>query len=121
MRYVDCYLLAVPKNKLKEYQKIAKKAGQIWKKYGALEYMECAGDDLTSEWSTLTFPQMVQAKPGETVIFSFVVFTSRKHRDEVNAKVFKDPYMSPENQKDKEMPFDMKRMAYGGFEGIVDE
>lgn len=120
MRYVDGYLLPVPTKNLKTYKKIATKAGKIWMKYGALAYMECAGDDLKNDWAKVFFPQTVQAKPGETVVFSFVVFQSRKHRDAVNAKVMKDPFMSPEKQKDVEMPFDMNRMAYGGFEAMVD-
>ncbi len=120
MRYVDGYLLAVPKNNLKAYQKLALKAGKLWKKYGALEYMECAGDDLMSEWSTLKFPPMVKIKKGETVIFSFIVYRSRKHRDQVNAKVMKDPMMNDPAMKDKPMPFDMKRLAFGGFKALVD-
>ena len=91
MRYVDGYLLPVPKKNLKAYRAIALKAGKIWRKYGALEYCECAGDDLTSKWSTIKFPKTVKCKPGETVAFSFIVFKSRHHRDQVNAKVMKDP------------------------------
>lgn len=119
-KYVDGYILAVPKKNLKAYQKIAKKAGEIWRKYGALEYFECAGDDLESKWAGIKFPHTVKAKAGETVVFSFIVFKSRAHRDRVNAKVMKDPYMDAANYKDKPMPFDMKRMAYGGFEVIVE-
>ena len=113
-RYVDGYILAVPKNKLSIYKKIAEKAGKIWRKYGALEYFETVGDDLKSKWSTIKFPSTVKAKSGESVIFSFIVFKSRAHRDAVNAKVMKDPYMaSPEAMKD--MPFDMKSIVYFGL------
>ena len=120
MRYVDGYVLPVPKKNLKIYQKLARKAGTIWKKYGALEYVECVADDLKSNWTTLKFPGTVQCKPTEAVLFSFVIFTSRKHRDTVNAKVMKDPLMNDPKMKDMPMPFDMKRMVYGGFKAIVD-
>jgi len=119
--YVDGYLLAVPKKNLQAYRKIAQMAGKVWKKHGALQYFECAGDDLNPKWATIKFPKTVKAKPGETVIFSFIVFKSRTHRDAVNAKVMKDPLMNNQQWKDKPMPFDMKRMAYGGFKTIVRE
>ena len=99
---------------------MAQKAGKVWKKYGALEYLEGVGDDLGSKWSGIKFPKAVKGKPGETVVFSYIAFKSRKHRDQVNAKVFKDPYMQQMPGADKDMPFDMKRMAYGGFKSIVD-
>lgn len=118
MAYVDGFLLSVPEKHLKTYQKIASKAGKVWKKYGALEYKECVADDVTPKGVTFTFPKAAKAKPGEVVIFSYIVFKSRAHRDSVNKKVFADPFMNdPEN---KEMPFDMKRMAYGGFKTLVD-
>lgn len=98
---------------------MALQGAKIWKKYGALAYYECVGDDLNAKHVTLPFPKIVSAKKNETVIFSFIVFKSRKHRDQVNAKVMKDPVMSAENWKDKSMPFDMKRMVYGGFKTIV--
>lgn len=120
MRYIDGYLLPVPTGKIAEYKKIATKAGKVWMKYGALMYVEAIGDDLLTAMTKVHFPDLVKAKKGETVIFSFVVYKSRKHRDQVNAKVMKDPYMSPDSMKDKPMPFDMNRMAYGGFEAIVD-
>ena len=120
MRYVDGYILAVPKKSLGEYRQMAQKAGKVWKKHGALEYVESVGDDLASKWSSIKFPQTVKAKSGETVVFSFIVFKSRAHRDRVNAKVMKDPLMSDAAYKDKPMPFDMKRMVYGGFKSIVD-
>lgn len=120
MRYVDGFLLVVPTKKIKEYKKIASDAGKIWKKYGALEYIEAIGDDLHPKGMTFTFPKAAKSKKGESVFFSFIVFKSRKHRDIVNAKVMKDPAMSADAMKDVPMPFDMKRMAYGGFEAIVD-
>ncbi len=119
MRYVDAFLIPIPKKNLKAYKKMAQLGGKLWKKYGALEYMECVGDDLASKWSA-TFPKTIKVKPDEIVIVSFIVFKSRKHRDAVNAKVMKDPSMSEGAMKDKPMPFDMKRMAYGGFESMVD-
>lgn len=122
MRYVDGFLLTVPKKKLAAYEKMAKLGGKIWKKHGALEYMECTGDDLSPEWVKFTFPQAAKAKPDEVVVFSFIVFKSRKHRDAVNKKVMADPAMDPENPKNKmkDMPFDLDRMAYGGFKALVD-
>ena len=121
MRYVDGFVIVVPKKKLPLYRQMAAMGGKTWKKYGALEYFECIGDDLNPKGmgTGLTFPKMRKMKPSETVVFSFIVFKSRKHRDQVNAKVMKDPSMAPEAWKDKPMPFDMKRMAYGGFKSIV--
>lgn len=123
MKYVDGFVLVVPKKKLAVYRRMAEAAGKVWKKYGALDYKECVGDDLTpnmGEEKIATFPETVKLKPGETVVFSFIVFKSRAHRDSVNAKVMKDPSMNDPKYKDKPMPFDMKRMAYGGFKAIVD-
>lgn len=120
--YVDGFVLSVPKNKLAEYKKIASVAGKVWMKHGALMYFECAGNDLHPDMpgmKIMEFPKMAKTKPDEVVIFSFIVYKSKAHRDRVNAKVMKDPMMSPEHFKDKPMPFDMKRMAYGGFETIV--
>lgn len=118
MKYVDGFVLPVPKDRLEEYTRMAKKAGDIWREHGALEFRECAGDDLEVK-DVLPFPQMAALKDGETVVFSWIVFKSRKHRDEVNKKVMEDPRITemcdPEN-----MPFDCKRMAYGGFNVIVD-
>src|SRR3989338_133211 len=120
-RYVDGYVLALPRSKLNEYRNMAKKGGKIWKKHGALDYVECVGDDLNPKWAGITFLKAVKAKPGETVVFSYIVFKSRKHRDSVNAKVMKDPAMNDPTYKDKPMPFDMKRMVYGGVKTIVDK
>ncbi len=124
MKYVDGFVIVVPEKNLPAYRKMAEEAGKIWKKYGALEYIESIGEDLNSdvpaEMKGITFPQMAGAKSGETVVFSYILYNSRQHRDEVNAKVMKDPFMSAPEQKDQEMPFDLKRMAYGGFEVIVE-
>lgn len=119
-KYVDGFLLVVPEKKMEDYKKMAQLGKKLWKKYGALDYKECIADDLRPKWVTFTFDKAAKAKKGEVVIFSYIVFKSRKHRDEVNAKVMKDPLMNDPKQKDKPMPFDMKRMAYGGFTVLVD-
>ncbi len=120
MKYVDGFVIVLPEKNLPAYREMAEMGAKIWKQYGALEYYECVGDDLTPEMTGITFPEMVKAEPGETVVFSFIVFASREHRDEVNAKVMKDPFMNDPAYKDKPMPFDMKKMAYGGFTVIVE-
>jgi uncharacterized protein YbaA (DUF1428 family) len=118
MKYVDGFVLIVPDGNLQAYALMAKKAGKIWKEYGALDYKECAGDDLDVKMG-VPFPRVMKAKPGETVVFSYIVFKSRKHRDQVNAKVMNDPRLA--NLCDpKSMPFNIKRMAYGGFKTLVD-
>jgi len=117
MRYVDGYVLPVPKKNLQAYARIAQKAGKIWREHGALEFRECAGDDLKVKWGVL-FPRMVRAKPGETVVFSWIVFKSKAHRDRVNAKVMKDPRLA-KMMDPKAMPFDVKRMVYGGLKILV--
>jgi uncharacterized protein YbaA (DUF1428 family) len=119
-RYVDGYVLPIPRKNLAAYRQLAQKAGKIWRKYGALDYKECVGDDLNPKWAGIKFPKTVRSKPGETVVFSYIVFKSRAHRDQVNAKVMKDPFMNDPQFKDKPMPFDMKRMVYGGFKVMVD-
>lgn len=117
MRYVDGYVLPVPKKNLAAYRRMAEKAGKIWREHGALEYRECAGDDLKVKFG-IPFPRLAKAKSGETVVFSWIVFKSRAHRDRVNAKVMKDPRLA--NMCDeKSMPFDCKRMAWGGFKILV--
>jgi len=118
MRYVDGYVLPIPRKKLETYRRMAAKAGKVWREHGALEYRECAGDDLKVKWG-MPFPKVAKAKTGETVVFSWIVFKSRAHRDRVNAKVMKDPRLA-EMMDPNSMPFDMKRMAYGGFEVLVD-
>ena len=119
MPYVDGFLLPVPKKNLATYRQIARKAGAIWKEHGALEYRECAADDLNNKWG-MSYPRLLKLKRGETAIYSWIVFKSRAHRDSVNAKVMKDPRMAKMMDPKKPPPFDVKRMAYGGFEVIVD-
>jgi uncharacterized protein YbaA (DUF1428 family) len=115
MQYVDGYLLAVPRKKLKAYLKMARLGERVWRKHGALDYKECVGDDLNTKWGT-TFPKVMKLRPGETVVFSYIVFKSRAHRDRVNAKVMKD---MTSMGVPMDMPFDMKRMSYGGFKASV--
>jgi uncharacterized protein YbaA (DUF1428 family) len=117
-RYVDGFVLPVPKRKVDEYRRMARKAGKVWREHGALEYRECVADDV-KKGKVTSFPRSVQAKPNETVIFAYIVYRSRAHRDRVNAKVMKDPRMT-EGMDPKAMPFDMARMFWGGFEVIVD-
>jgi uncharacterized protein YbaA (DUF1428 family) len=118
MRYVDGYVLPVPKKNLKAYAAIAKKAGKIWREHGALEVRECAGEDLAVAFG-IPFPKVIKLKPGETVVFSWIVFKSRKDRDRINARVMKDPRLAGMGEA-KDMPFDCKRIVYGGFETLVD-
>ena len=119
MSYIDGFVLVVPKNKFKEYKKLASEAGKVWKKYGALEYFECIGDDLNPKMVQLPFPKLTKLKSNEAVWFSFIIYKSKAHRNAVNFKVmkyFEKKYKDPEC---KDMPFDMKRMAYGGFKAVV--
>ena len=116
MSYVDGFVLPVPKKNLKAYARMARMGAKVWMKHGALDYKECIGDDLKTKWGT-PFSRMMKLKPGETVVFSYIVFKSRAHRDRVNAKVMKEM----EKMVDmKEMPFDVKRMLYGGFSVLVE-
>lgn len=117
-RYVDGYVLPVPKKHIQAYRRIAQKAGRVWRDHGALEVRECVGDDLKVKMGT-AFPRLARVKPGETVVFSWVVFKSRAHRDRVNAKVMKDPRLA-KMMDPKAMPVDPKRMVYGGFKVLVD-
>jgi len=117
MRYVDGYVLPVPKKNVQAYRRIAQKAGRIWREHGALEFRECVGDDLNVKMG-MPFPRMIKLKRGETVFFSWVVFKSRADRDRVNAKVMKDPRLA-KMMEAKAMPFDVKRMVYGGFKVLV--
>ena len=119
MRYVDGFLMPIPKKNLKTYRRIAMLASRVWRSHGALEYVECAGDDLKTTMG-VSFPRRVKAKPRETVIFAWIVYKSRAHRDRVNAKVMKDPRLAKMMNDPSAMPFDTKRMAYGGFKVIVD-
>ena len=116
MPYVDGFVIAVPRKKLAAYKRIATQAGKVWSKHGALEYRECAGDDLKTKMG-IPFPRMVRTKPDETVVFSWIVYKSRAHRDSVNKKVMKDARMK--TLMEQAMPFDTKRMAYGGFKTLV--
>jgi uncharacterized protein YbaA (DUF1428 family) len=115
--YVDGFVGPVPKRKLDAYRRISRKMGKIFREYGALEYRECAGDDLNVKWG-LPFPRLLKLKRGETAVFSWITYKSRQHRDRVNAKVMKDPRVAKMDAV--EMPFDMKRMAVGGFKIFVD-
>lgn len=117
MNYVDGYVLAVPEKNLAAYAKIAKVAAKVWREHGALEYRECVADDLQQEFG-LPFTKLVKPKPGETVVFAWIAFKSRAHRDKVNAKVMADPRLK-EMCGAKDMPFDCKRMSYGGFKVFV--
>ena len=117
MRYVDGFVIPVPKKKLKAYVRMARLGAKMWMKHGALDYKECVGDDLETKWGK-PFPKTMKLKPGETVVFSWIVFKSRAHRDRVNAKVMKEMDEKMGNMKD--MPFDMKRMSYGGFKVLVE-
>jgi uncharacterized protein YbaA (DUF1428 family) len=117
-RYVDGFVLPVPKRNLDAYRRQARKAGKIWREHGALEYRECVAEDVKPGELT-SFPQSVELKRGETVVFAWIVFRSRAHRDRVNAKVMEDPRLA-DQMDPKEMPFDTKRMIYGGFEVVVD-
>ncbi len=118
MPYVDGFLIAVPKANIEAYKKVATLGRDVWMEYGALSYMECVGDDVP--YGELTsFPRAVQAKEDEIVFFSWITYESRAKRDEINAKVMADPRMNPENMKDG-MPFDGKRMIFGGFQSVVE-
>ena len=119
MRYVDGFLIPVPKRSLATYRRVAAKAGKIWRKYGALEYVEAVGDDLNFKMG-VSFKKAARTRPNEAALFSFIVYRSRRHRDAVNKKVMKDPQMLKMMNDPKSMPFDVKRMAYGGFKTIVD-
>lgn len=113
MPYVDGFVVPVPKKNVKAYLTMAKKAAKVWKEHGALEVRECVADDVkVGKWTS--FPRSVKMKPSETVIFSYIVYKSRKDRDKVNAKVMKDPRLA-DMMSGKNMPFDGKRMIYGGF------
>ena len=118
MRYVDGYVVPVPKKKIEAYRRMAQKAGKVWRDHGALEYIECVADDVKRGKRT-SFPRSVKLKPGETVVFAYIVYRSRAQRDRINAKVMKDPRLKS-MMDPKAMPFDAKRMFYGGFKVIVD-
>jgi uncharacterized protein YbaA (DUF1428 family) len=115
-RYVDGFVIPIPRKKLAAYRRIAQKAGKIWREHGALEYVETVGDDLKPRWG---FPKLAKPRRGETIVFSWIVYKSKADRNRVNAKVMKDPRIQP-MMDPKAMPFDMKRMAMGGFQVIVE-
>jgi uncharacterized protein YbaA (DUF1428 family) len=115
--YVDGYVLPVPKDNVEAYRKMAEQAGAVWREHGALEYVECIADDVKPGEVT-SFPQSVNLKPDETIVFSYIVYESREHRDRVNEKVMKDPRMA--GMDPKTMPFDAKRMFWGGFRTLLE-
>jgi len=117
VNYVDGFVLAVPKRNISAYRRMAQKAGKIWREHGALEFRECIGDDLAVKMG-VPFTRIMKINRNETVFFSWITYKSRAHRDQVNAKVMKDPRLS--DMDPKSMPFDVKRMAYGGFKILVD-
>jgi len=117
--YVDGFVVPVPKRKLSEYLKIARKASKVWRDHGAIDYKECIGDDLTSAAAfAMPFPKGIRTKAGETVLFSYIVYKSKSHRNKVNAAVMKDPRIAAMCDP-KKTPFDAKRMLYGGFKVAV--
>jgi uncharacterized protein YbaA (DUF1428 family) len=116
-RYIDGFVLPLPKKNVEAYRRISQKAGKVWREHGALEYRECVGDDLNIK-GMLSFRRLAKAKPGDTVVFAWIVYKSRAHRDRVNTQVMKDPRMNDPEML-KSAPFDMKRMVYGGFKVLV--
>lgn len=120
-RYVDGYVLPLPKKNISEYKKMASAAAKIWMKHGALGYYECVGEDLKPDTGGVKisyFPSTLKTKASETVVFAFILYRSKAHRDKVNAKVMADPAMA-EGCKPEEMPFEVKNMIFGGFESLV--
>jgi uncharacterized protein YbaA (DUF1428 family) len=118
MRYVDGFVLAVPKARIEEYREFSRRAGEVWKEHGALDYVECVADDVP--YGELTsFPRAVQAKEDETVVFAWIAYESREHRDAVNAKVMADPRIREQMDMTK-APFDGRRMIYGGFTTLLE-
>jgi uncharacterized protein YbaA (DUF1428 family) len=118
MQYVDGYVVPVPKKNLQTYRRMAQKAAKVWREHGALEYIECVADDVKPGKYT-SFPQSVKLKTGETVVFAYIVYKSRAHRDRVNAKVMKDSRLA-DMMDPKALPFDAKRMFWGGFKVLVE-
>lgn len=117
-RYVDGFVLPLPKKNLEAYKRLARAASKVWRDHGALEYLECIGEDLEVKFG-IPFPRLARVKPGEIVVFAWIVYKSRAHRDRVNAKVMKDPRVQT-MMDPKDPPFDPKRMCHGGFEVLVD-
>ena len=118
MAYVDGFVLPVPRKNVEKYRRIAAKAGKVWMEYGAVAYVECVADDV-KRGNTTSFPQSVKLKPGEVVVFSWIVYKSRAHRDRINKKVMKDERIGA-MMVPGAMPFDARRMIYGGFKSIVE-
>jgi uncharacterized protein YbaA (DUF1428 family) len=118
MNYVDGFVLPVPKKNLAAYRRMARKAGKVWIEHGALQYVECVADDVQPGKLT-SFPQSVKLKPGEVVVFCYIVYKSRAQRDRINKKVMADPRLA-EMMDPKALPFDGKRMFWGGFKGFVE-
>ncbi len=118
MTYVDGFVIPVKRGKIEAYRKIARKAARLWKEYGALDYKECVADHNPRSKYCTTFPRAFRSKAGEVVIFSYIVYRSRAHRDTVNKKIMKDPRLHA-MCKPEDMPFDCRRMAYGGFKEIA--
>jgi uncharacterized protein YbaA (DUF1428 family) len=117
MPYVDGFVVPVPKDRVADYRKLARKMGKIWREYGALQYVECVADDVKpGKWTS--FPQSVKLKPDETVVFAWITYKSRKDRDRINAAVMKDARVT--GMDPKNMPLDGKRMFWGGFKSIVE-
>lgn len=116
--YVDGFVLPLPKKNVEAYRRMSAKAGKVWREHGALEYRECIAEDVNVKFG-VPFGKLARAKPGETVVFAWITFRSRAHRDRVNAKVMKDPRITAAMEP-KAMPFDVRKMAYGGFEVFVD-
>jgi uncharacterized protein YbaA (DUF1428 family) len=117
MEYVDGFVVPVPKKKIGAYKKMAKLGAKVWRDHGAIDYRECVADDVSVGKRT-SFPRSVKAKPGETVVFAWIIYKSRADRDRINKKVMKDPRLA-KMMDPKKMPFDMKRMFWGGFKTIV--
>ena len=117
-RYVDGFVVPVPADNVEAYRRMARRAGKIWREYGALEYVECVADDV-KPGKTTSFPQSVKLKEGEVVVFSWIVYESREARDRINAKVMEDPRMKDMMDPSK-MPFDGKRMFFGGFRSVIE-
>lgn len=117
-KYVDGFLIPIAKGRVNEYREMAQRGGEIWKELGALEYYECIGDDLDVE-DMVSFKKVANTSEDETVIFSWIVFESKEHRDRVNAAVMNDPRIKEMMESGAEPPFDYRRMAYGGFKTLV--
>jgi uncharacterized protein YbaA (DUF1428 family) len=117
-KYVDGFVIPIPKKNMAAYRRMAQAAGKVWKEYGAIAYYECSAEDSNLKFG-IPFPRLAKTKPGETVLFSWIVYRSRKHRDSVNKKVMKDPRIAA-MMNARKMPFDPKRMSYGGFDVLVE-